>query len=162
MKLIFKQCIIWPYLVKLIFGVTITWIKNDCHLEFKMVTNGAQTRMRHLYFLDLESLHILNLKPNWVDVDVHTGNNTVFLYISIRFESYDVMISIIVSFRIVSFRIRFWIYPFNHKSIGHQTQPTNKWSNHGWFFFRNIFDSLGDWVLIPGPLKFINLTNYGS
>ena len=121
--------------LKLIFGVTIAWIENDCHLEFQMADNRPQTRMCHIQFLGFKSSRIHNLKPNFVEVDVRIGQNAVtevntFFYIlnhSITFESYDVMMSIIARGR-----IRF--YPLNHKSIGHQTQPTNKYSNHGCFF----------------------------
>ena len=60
----------------MIFGLTIAWTVNDHHLEFKIAeANKPQTRMYHLHIWDPESSHIHILKPNGVEVDVHTGHN---------------------------------------------------------------------------------------
>ena len=62
-------------LVEIDFGLTVASIEIDGHLEFKMADNRPQTRMCHLPVMYPELLHLHNLKPNCVVVDVHSGHN---------------------------------------------------------------------------------------
>ena len=49
----------------------------DSHFEFKTADNRPRTRMCYLPFLDPEPSHLPNLKPNYVQVDIHTEHNPV-------------------------------------------------------------------------------------